>query len=266
MPAVAYTQLDVDSLANCTTLSSLTIGSRDCSVGCGVVSLSSLRYLQTISGGLTVQCCSSLSVVSAMDGLVSIGGSLVFYYNQNLRTMGGFSQLTKVNGSVEISQNVQLAAVPAFARLQTIGGHLLMANNPSLTNISGLAALQTIKGEELTAGNALAVLYNGALADLSGLAGLANISFGTVHIEGNSKLCYAGYPLWTGGSEYLPRSLNGDKGIDWRQKLKGPQWQFTWNISGMPTLVIQQNGLNCGEFFFFFFFFLLLLLRALEVP
>ena len=248
MPAVAFAQFDIDNLANCTALPSLTIGIRDCSVGCNVTSLSSLRNLQTIYGSLTIQCCGSLSAVGGVDQLTSVGGSLVLYYNQNLATLGGFSKLIRVNGSVEISQNVQLETVSAFARLQTIGGNLLIANNPALTNISGFAALQVIKGEELAAGNALNILYNGALADLRGLSALVNVSFGTVHIEGNTRLCYAGYPLWTGENVYLPRSLGGDKGIDWRQKLKGPQWQFTWNIIGIPTLVIQQNGISCGEF------------------
>lgn len=249
VPATAFTQADIDALSNCTSLPTLTVGLRDCSVECGVTNLSSLRRLKTIAGDLTIQCCASLTALSGLDALTGVGGSLVLYFNQNLTTFGGLPMLTRVNRSVEISQNVQLATVSAFASLQTIGGSLLIANNPALTSVGGFAALQTIKGEELeAAGHALSVLYNTALTDLSGFAGLVNVTFGTVHIEGNTKLCFAGYPTWAGDSAYLPRLVDGDRGIDWRQKLKGPQWQFTWNISGIPTLVIQQNGISCGEF------------------
>ena len=249
VPAAAITQGDIDGLSNCTSLPALTIGLRDCSIECGITSLYSLRYLETIAGDLTIQCCASLTALNGLGALTGVGGSLVLHFNQNLKALEGLPVLTRVNGSVQISQNVQLTAVLAFESLQTIGGNLLIANNPALISVGGFAALRTIKGEELeAAGHALSVLYNTALIDLSGFAGLANISFGTVHIEGNTKLCYAGYPIWTGGSSYLPRLVDGDRGIDWRQKLKGPQWQFTWKISGIPTLVIQQNGISCCEF------------------
>ena len=249
VPAAAITQADIDGLSNCTSLPALTIGLRDCSIECGITSLYSLRYLKTIAGDLTIQCCASLTALNGLGALTGVGGSLVLHFNQNLKALEGLPVLTRVNGSVQISQNVQLTAVSAFESLQTIGGNLLIANNPALISVGGFAALRTIKGEELeAAGHALSVLYNTALSDLSGFAGLANISFGTVHIEGNTKLCYAGYPIWTGGSSYLPRLVDGDRGIDWRQKLKGPQWQFTWKISGIPTLVIQQNGISCCEF------------------
>ena len=73
--------------------------------------------------------------------------------------------------------------------------------------------------------------------------------------EGNTQLCYAGYPTWNIGS-YLPREpVDGgeDVGVDWRTKLTTNEvWQYTWGVEGggYPTLVVQINAPaeSCGNF------------------
>lgn len=124
-----------------------------------------------------------------------------------------------------------------------------MSYNPALVSVTGLSNLVTIQGKQLVNGHSLVILHNVALIDMSGLRSLNTIEHGTVHIEGNTQLCYSGYPRWTYGS-YGPRYSTGDHGIDWRSKLATQtNWQFTWGGNGIPTLNIQDNGnhTTCGK-------------------
>ncbi len=154
-------------------------------------------------------------------------------------------------GSLEISQNGNLTVVSGFGSLTVVEGYLQVDHNRLLHQLDGLGAVVDIRGSELVAGHALNILYNPILPDLRWLRNLTQIGFGTVHIEGNAVLCYAGYPQW-GAGIYSPRPPGGDKGIDWRTLLQGvPDWQYTWGDvgGGYPTLVIQNNAAyeDCGE-------------------
>ncbi len=207
-----------------------------------------------IQGSLEVLCCSQLADLTGLNSLRSITGSIVVYYNLNLQTITGFSALGTIGASLEVSQNRNLATISGFQMLTNIGGYLLLERNIALTNIDGFMNLETIRGADLLAGHALNLLYNTALTELRGFRDLDTIVYGTVHIEGNTKLCYAGYPQWDGEGSYpdrLPVGY-GDMGIDWRTKLNSSfQWQYTWGVegAGYPTLVIQNNAdsSSCGE-------------------
>ena len=227
------------------------VGTRDCSLQCDVTSFSALDSVTEIQGSLVIQCCSALEEIGGFSSLLQIAGSLVVYYNQNLRSISGFGALQTVT-NIEISQNMILQAVSGLGNLPTIQGYLQIDGNVALSDLDGLQSLQTIQGDELVAGHALNVLYNTNLNSLRGFRSLSTISYGTVHIEGNTNLCFAGYPQWNVGS-YPPRlpSGSGDVGIDWRTRLATgvPDWQYTWGVAGFPTLVVQNNAArsNCSE-------------------
>ena len=203
-----------------------------------------------------IQCCSALEDVSGLSSLTNIAGTLKIYYNERLHTVGGFEVLETV-GNLEISQNANLTKIVGLSSLETIGGYLQIDHNQQLVELDGLSGVGAIGGSEVVAGHALNVLYNTALRDLRWLQNLTSIRFGTVHIEGNLVLCYAGYPQWSVGG-FNSRPPSGDRGIDWRTLLAAggvPSWQYSWNTegSGYPTLVIQNNAPYdfCGKFNFF---------------
>ena len=210
-----------------------------------------LSLLQEIQGSIVMQCCDSLQDITGFDQLRTIAGSLVVYYNQNLQRIRGFGMLRNVT-NVEISENENLQTISGFGQLNLIRGYLQIDRNTALLNLAGFSNLRVLGGEMLVLGHALTILYNTNLTTLAGLGGLDTINYGTVHIEGNTQLCYAGYPQWTVGS-YPARPPEGDRGIDWRTKLNTssvPIWQYRWNARGFPTLVVQNNANynSCGEY------------------
>ena len=198
-----------------------------------------------------MQCCSVLEESSGLSALTIVSGTLRIYYNQHLHTVGGFGALRSV-GNLEISQNGNLTRILGLSALEMIDGHLQISHNQRLVDLDGLSNLRSIGGSHLVAGHALNVLYNPVLLDLRWLRNLTQIEFGTVHIEGNLLLCYAGYPQWTVGG-FNARPPSGDRGIDWRTLLSVgvPTWQYSWGVEGggYPTLVIQNNSPydQCGE-------------------
>lgn len=223
------------------------MGYQNCDQICSITDLSVLSQLRNIEGSLIIQCCNTLTSIPTLF-LTSITGSLSIYYNSALRNIDNLGSLATV-GSLVISQNPSLQTISGLTTLQTVGGHLVIEHNPALTSITGLSSLATISGGSLVNGHALVLLHNRALTDIIGFGSLSSITYGTVHLEGNELLCYAGYPLWTYGV-YSPRYRTGDMGIDWRRKLSIP-WQYTWGDGepGEPTLLIRDNGnqTTCGK-------------------
>lgn len=213
-----------------------------------------LRGVTGITGTLSIQCCNSITDISGFSALIKLG-SLRIYYNSELVMISGFLSLTNVHGSVTISQNRKLTHISGLSSLHTIEGYLAIERNTVLSDLSGLRQLATLSGAQLSSGHALSVTYNVQLMDLSGLANIRNISYGTVRIEGNTALCYAGYPTWQQGAYPVrphPSMAGADVGIDWRTRLSGVEpWQSTWGVQGggFPTLLIQDNALseNCSK-------------------
>ena len=91
-----------------------------------------------------------------------------------------------------MSQNVKLLSIRGLTSLGVVGGYVAVQRNVALTSLDGLRQLSELNGEELLSGHALSVTYNTQLESLSGFENIRNISYGTVHIEGNTALCYAG--------------------------------------------------------------------------
>lgn len=248
------TDAELRSFSPCTTITGdLIIGDRTCSAACSVTDLSPLNAnLTAVEGSLRIQCCNSLTEIPDFSRLSRVNGTVEIYYNANLMNIGptAFIELTDGVSSIVVSQNQRLRSINGFQRVSSIAGYLQIDRNGALTEIEGLGNLQTIRGDVLVEGHALAVLYNSELERLSGLSNVF-ISYGTVHVEGNTKLCYAGYPRWSVGS-YSPRLPpgGGDQGIDWRTRLNASlPWQFAWGSGGIPSLVVQGNGdaETCGE-------------------
>ena len=220
---------------------------------CTVTSLSPINSIVEIQGSLSIQYCPRLTDIADFQSLVSVTGSISVYFNQNLTAISGFSSLRNVT-NLQITQNPELLTVTGFSRLSVISGYFEIDRNPALYSISGFRLLQTIQGTEVILGHALTLTYNTNLTDLSGFSSLSRIQFGTVHIEGNTRLCYAGYPQWRVGSYPVrPEVVGGvDVGIDWRSRLgeNVPIWQYTWRVlhGGYPTLLIQNNApsSDCG--------------------
>ena len=235
---------------------SVLIGHQDCSAPCTLTSLSPLGGVAFIEGSLRIQCCHSLAEISGMASLIRVTGSIVVYYNRELASISGLPSLQTVEGSLTISQNQKLSRIDGFSSLSVIDGYLSVERNGALNEMGGFRRLSAIRGREILSGHALSVVYNTQLTHLTGFSGIANISYGTVRIEGNSRLCYAGYPTWSFG-EYQIRPMasdsGADKGIDWRTRLSGVEpWQFTWGVvgGGIPTLLIQDNAPEgtCGKY------------------
>ena len=210
------------------------------------------KELHFRAGSLVIQCCPDLEQISGLSELTSIAGTLRIYYNEQIHKIEGFGALGSV-GNLEISQNGNLTRIDGFSSLKLVEGYLQIDHNQKLLNLDGLSGVREIGGSDLVAGHALSVLYNPALLDLRWLRNLTLIGFGTVHIEGNLLLCYAGYPQWAVGG-FNARPPSGDKGIDWRTLLdvRVPTWQYSWGVEegGYPTLVIQNNAAyeECGEY------------------
>ena len=247
----------LNSFDGCTTRQGdLVIGSRDCSQQCEVSSLNSLGILETIQGSLIISCCPNLITIDGLTSLRTVD-SIDLYFNNNLTTISGFNTLVTVSGYVRISQHPSLVTLSGFSSLLNIGSYLEIDRNPALTNVTGLNSIDSIRGNNVLSGNALTIVYNPALTDLSFLATLRRIVYGTVRIEGNTALCYAGYPQWGGDGQFSGKtgSVSDDRGLDWRPYLttsSNPIWLYTWGVDGgYPTLVIQNNAPSgsCGEFF-----------------
>ena len=228
----------------------LRFGYQNCSIPCNVDNFSLLRNISTVNGSLSIQCCNRLTDIDTFSSLVTILGSLVVYYNRELTDINGFIELRSIQGNIVISQNNKLTSINGLSQLLTVNGYISIERNPVLNQINGLTQLTTIEGNEITSGHALSILYNGNLEALNFLSSLESINYGTVHIEGNTALCYAGYPTWQ-FNLYPPRprqfDSSADKGIDWRTKLSTMEpWQYTWDVQegGYPTLLIQNNAPN----------------------
>lgn len=216
------------------------MGYYNCSRACIITELSALASLQTVRGSLSIQCCNSLIDIAGLRSLRRVEGTLRIRYNLALERVSAQSPLQGIK-NIDISQNQNLQAITGFENLIQLDGYLVISRNPALTILTGFRSLALITGGE-SSGQALSVLYNTALTDLSGLRSLRAVGIGTVHIEGNTRLCFAGHPMWRYGS-YPSRPSEGDQGIDWRTVLSSaPLWQYTWNVSGIPTLLIQNNG------------------------
>ena len=239
----------LEKSTGCTVYSgNVMIGYQNCSIPCDITSFSFFDGISILNGSLSIQCCHRITDMNDFPLLMNVLGSVIVYYNRELRTISGFPELLNIQGSITISQNPKLTTIRGLNRLGTIGGYLAIEFNPLMTDFEGLNQLSTISGRELQSGHALNILYNTNLASLGSLSSLAMILYGTVHIEGNTALCYAGYPIWNFGSYplRLGSSISGvDKGIDWRTKLsRVNSWQYTWEIEGggYPTLLIQNNA------------------------
>ncbi len=213
--------------------------------------MSSIPVLQlaTIQGSLKINCCPNLITIGGFNLLTSVR-SIDIYYNANLTSITALASITHLQGYLRVVQNPKLVSITGL--FANIGSYLEIDRNPSLNEVN-FNQLTAIGGADTVAGHALSIGYT-ALQSLSGFRALSSISYGTVRIEGNTALCYAGYPQWGELGQFASRdsSSGADKGLDWRQLLSASnQWQYTWGVEGggIPTLLIRDNAPagTCGE-------------------
>lgn len=250
------TSSDANSqLKDCTNVTSdLIVGDPTCRDGCTISSLQAATdTVQEVAGSLIIRCCNGLTFVSGWSRLQRIRGSLVIEANMNmLSVVNAFTTLTQLDGSLIVRQNGALTAVrAAFLALDRIGGYINIERNRKLNDVSGLSTLSVIEGNQLLGGSALSVLFNPALEDLTWLARMDSIENGVVHIEGNTALCYAGYPQWGPVGSFFSRSgVQGeDQGIDWRSLISSSaEWEYSWMDTNIPSLVVRDNAPSgaCG--------------------
>lgn len=245
-------------LKDCTNITSdVIVGDPTCTGGCTLSSLQiAADSVVEISGSLVIRCCDGLTFIGGWNALETIRGSLIIEANMEvLAVVNAFIALTRLDGSLIIRQNGALTSVrAAFSVLERIGGYINIERNRKLTDVSGLATLSVIEGNQLMGGSALSVLFNPALEDMAWLTRLTNIENGVVHIEGNTGLCYAGYPQWgTFGSFFGRSGVQGeDQGIDWRTLIhSSANWEYMWTDMNIPSLVVKDNAASetCGTLY-----------------
>lgn len=140
-------QKDVDQLAACTALSSVTIRTG------ASINLGGLRALETITGDLAVGPTVGLDEVSLPE-LREVGGTVRITSNGSLH--GVFLARLETAGRFEIESNASLTSI-AMPRLVTSRGSLVIAQNGSLELID-LSELATVGKDLVIADNPLLTL------------------------------------------------------------------------------------------------------------
>lgn len=241
-------QEDIENLVGRTDIKGdVLIGSEICNKQSPITSLSSMSSVRNITGKLKVSCLPMLASLDGFDNVVHLGG-LEIDSNVALKRIEAFNKLTQLSGSLVVTNNVNLVTIAGFNALTEVRDYVQIDRNWNLTSLTGLKQLGQITGKSLSGGYfALSVANNFRLESLEGFRSLKTVSEGTVHIEGNRRLCFAGYPIWNYG-EYKLRPQNAlDKGIDWRTILFTNQTRlWKWTSGSIPTLLIQHNG-DLGE-------------------
>lgn len=252
IPLQLRSQQDVNALRDCTIIpTDVLLGSSNCNEPSTISSLADASRITTITGKLKVSCLSTLSQLDGLSSLTQLGG-LEIDSNFALRKIATFPQLSRLDGPFIVTNNVNLVTIAGFDMLTTVRDYVQIDRNWNLTSLSGLERLHQINGESLLGGYfALSLVYNFRLDTLLGFRRLTVISEGTVHIEGNRALCFAGYPTWEYGHYKIrPQSGALDKGIDWRTRIMTSNTRlWRWEPGNIPTLLIQKNGENedCGK-------------------
>ncbi len=189
----------------------------------GLVTLSGLESLETITGDLVVDGCSTLTSFRGLKALVTIGRTMVVRGNASLMTMTGLERLKSVGGGIRIQGNGALIDVNALKRLGSVGAELDISNNDSLGTLVGFKSLREVGGYVSVSGNDV-------LSNLKGLHGLRVIgkdllvqqNIGLKSLAGLSKLEEVGGHLTIYENEYLQdvgsigsvKSIRGDVRID----------------------------------------------------
>ncbi len=97
-----------------------------------ILDLSSLNNITSVTGGLSVYGCGSLSSLSGLDGITSVGG-LSIINNSGLVSLNGLENLAQVGGDFTMQFNNVLTEPCAISNLLNtngaIGGAVTISNN-----------------------------------------------------------------------------------------------------------------------------------------
>jgi hypothetical protein len=146
----------------------------------GLLNLTGLRGLKTVTGTFEVSFNQSMQSLSGIEKLDSVGGFTQIYSNYSLTSLAGLNGLKTLAGRLYLSQNLSLQSLTGLDNLKYIGGNFEIWNCHALQNLQGLGSLGKIAGD-------LIINYNNTLASLEGAGNLRKIG-GDLSLNTNSSL------------------------------------------------------------------------------
>ena len=272
------TQVQVDALINCTTITgNLIIYTSN---GSSPLDLSPLNSITTITGNLQIGGLSNNQIgifpaLTSVTGLLtitqntftqfsgfaalnSVGGDAVsFTSNTNLTTIGGFNAAVNFPQSrIVLFQNNEITTITAFANLQSIKG--LLIRNTKLTNLNFLSALTLNTAQLSIESNSL--LTNATFPNVvqHPFANAATVGGNYFRIQNNPLLTQAGNVSFTTSTcsdftlnsnpllttvanlSAMPFKINGPVNISACQNL--PNLLFFQNLTETLDLTINNTG------------------------
>lgn len=128
-----------------------------------MINLEGLNNLNS-AYSISIRYNNNLSSTQGLESLTTAGN--VNLSSNALNDLSGLQNLVSVN-SLTLSYN-DLSNLDGLENLNNINGDLIIKNNTNLTNLNGLQNLETVGGD--------INLYKTPVEDISGLAGLTNVT------------------------------------------------------------------------------------------
>lgn len=159
----------VANYPDCTTISGdLIIGNHILTGNSGIVDLSGLASITTVTGRLRLQSNHDLLSLDGLHSINTVGTDLVLLSNHSLANLDGLGALESVDGEILIQNNNGLTNLTGLNVNLSIGGDLLISGNDELTNLSGIESQTVIHGD-------LSIASHRDLTDISALESLTSI-------------------------------------------------------------------------------------------
>ncbi len=144
----------------------------------GLFALSGLDSLNSVGGYIEIYSNDSLYNLMGLNNLSSIGDDLILESNPYLKSLTGLEGLTSIGGGLKVSYCDTLNSLMGLENLIAVGGSLKIQSNQNLISLTGLESLTSLGGD-LSIGYKYG--YYGGNASLTSLAGLNNISAGSIN-------------------------------------------------------------------------------------
>lgn len=149
--------------------------------GNGILNLSALEGITTVTGSVTISNCQNISSLNGLNGLEQIGGYLSITGNSSLTDINGLNNLQTIGSYLNIGFNPGIVSIAGFNNLNSIGSFFNIFGNSSLISIEGFDSLGEING-------VLGIYQNNELSDMSGLSSIDSFSITELRIQNNPSL------------------------------------------------------------------------------